>query len=103
MQLRTLRRYNGVSLASGRFSYPLDKVGYCDFERFRDTHEGIHRNCLFHALNLADIFGVQIGQFAKPLLGHLRVFAMVTNGLGKLFAMRKTLCHIGQGSRNEQI
>jgi hypothetical protein len=64
-----------------------DQISKTHFQSGCDPGQRIHRDRLFHTLDLADVFGVQIGQFAKPLLGEFCLMAIPTDGLRKGFAM----------------
>ncbi len=57
------------------------------FEGGGDAGEGVNRDGFFHALNLADVFGVQIRKLAEPFLGQLRLAAIPAYRLREGFAV----------------
>jgi hypothetical protein len=77
----------------GTVSQIPDQVTHANVEGCSDASKRIDGDGLFHALHLANIFGIQFGRLAQPFLGHVRLFAIVPNGLAERFPMRGMCCH----------
>lgn len=60
-----------------------NQVAQMNFEGLGDAGQGVDRNGLFHAFYLADVFGIQVGEFTEPFLGHFRLFPILANGVGQ--------------------
>ncbi len=72
-----------------RISKPAKKIPNGDFNCFCDAQQGFNGNNFLSALNLADIFGVQIHGLSQRLLSETSFFAIQPNGLADSFPVPK--------------
>lgn len=80
-----LRRVDNARVKGGL--HIAEKITNGRFSCRRDADQGIHGNIFHAALDLADIFGIQISKFCQLFLGQFRISTVKADCFGQQFAM----------------